>query len=252
MCERFGAQDPRSCMLRFHAQTGGSTLTAQQPMNNVARVTIQALAAVLGGAQSLHTNSMDEALWLPTEESVRTALRTQQIIAHESGVANVVDPLGGSFVVEHLTDEIEARARALIDEIDRMGGAVRSIESGWMQSQIAEASYRYQKEIESKDRIIVGLNEFKANGAGEDSRHIVKFKTDPAVEQRQRERIAAWRERRDAARAAELMSQLEQASRGSTNLMPCLIACVEGGLTLGEVGKVLRKVFGEYEPPTVI
>ncbi|HEY3342741.1 MAG TPA: methylmalonyl-CoA mutase family protein, partial [Anaerolineae bacterium] len=189
MRERFDARDPRSCMLRFHAQTGGSTLTAQQPMNNVARVNIQALAAVMGGAQSLHTNSMDEALWLPTEESVRTALRTQQVIAHESGVANVADPLGGSYVVEYLTDEIERRAKALIDEIDRMGGAVQSIESGWMQSQISEASYQYQKEIESKDRIIVGLNEFKTGGGkGEGDRQITKFKADLSVESRQQAR----------------------------------------------------------------
>jgi methylmalonyl-CoA mutase N-terminal domain/subunit len=252
MCERFGAKDPRSCMLRFHAQTGGSTLTAQQPMNNIVRVTIQALAAVLGGAQSLHTNSMDEALWLPTEESVRTALRTQQIIAYESGVANTVDPLGGSYAVEYLTGEIERRAKALIDEMDRMGGAVGTIESGWMQSQISEASYRYQKEIESKDRIIVGVNEFKDNGRQNDDRSLSKFNVDPAVEQRQRERLAGWRAQRDAQKANELQSQLETAARGSDNIMPCLIACVEGGLTVGEIGKVLRKVFGEYQPPTVI
>jgi methylmalonyl-CoA mutase N-terminal domain/subunit len=253
MRERFEAKDPRSCMLRFHAQTGGSTLTAQQPMNNVARVTIQALAAVLGGAQSLHTNSMDEALWLPTEESVRTALRTQQIIGYESGVANTADPLGGAYVVEYLTDEIERRARALIDEIDRMGGAVQSIESGWMQSQISEASYQYQKEIESKDRIIVGLNEFKTGSEkGEGDRQITKFKADQTVEARQKERLSAWRAKRDATKAAELMAQLEQTARGNENLMPCLITCVENGLTVGEIGKVLRKTFGEYEPPTVI
>jgi methylmalonyl-CoA mutase N-terminal domain/subunit len=252
MRERFGAKDPRSCMLRFHAQTGGSTLTAQQPMNNVARVTIQALAAVLGGAQSLHTNSMDEALWLPTEESVRTALRTQQIIAYESGVANTVDPLGGSHVVEYLTDEIERRASALIDEIDHMGGAVRSIESGWMQAQISEASYRYQKEIESRDRIIVGLNAFKSDGNTGDERHMARFNVDPAVEHRQHERLAAWRANRDAHKAGELQAQLASAARSTDNLMPCLIACVEGGLTVGEIGYVLRKAFGEYQPPTVI
>ncbi len=252
MRERFGANDPRSCMLRFHAQTGGSTLTAQQPMNNVVRVTIQALAAVLGGAQSLHTNSMDEALWLPTEESVRTALRTQQIIAYESGVTGTVDPLGGAYAVEYLTDEIERRANALIEEIDRMGGAVRSIESGWMQSQIAEASYHYQKEIESKDRIIVGLNEFKSDADAADGRHIARFNVNPAVERRQRERLAAWRARRDAQKAAELQAQLKAAASGSENLMPCLVACVQGGLTVGEIGRVLRAVFGEYHPPTVI
>ncbi len=252
MRERFGANDPRSCMLRFHAQTGGSTLTAQQPMNNVVRVTIQALAAVLGGAQSLHTNSMDEALWLPTEESVRTALRTQQIIDYESGVTGTVDPLGGAYAVEYLTDEIERRANALIEEIDRMGGAVRSIESGWMQSQIAEASYHYQKEIESKDRIIVGLNEFKSDADAADGRHIARFNVNPAVERRQRERLAAWRARRDAQKAAELQAQLKAAASGSENLMPCLVACVQGGLTVGEIGRVLRAVFGEYHPPTVI
>ena len=252
MHERFAAHDLRSCMLRFHAQTGGSTLTAQQPLNNVARVTIQALAAVLGGAQSLHTNSMDEALWLPTEESVRTALRTQQIIAYESGVANVVDPLGGSYVVEYLTDEIETRARALIDEIDKMGGAVRSIESGWMQAQISESAYRYQKEIESRDRIIVGLNEFKNSREGTDDRPMARFRSDPAVEQHQRERLKAWRARRDGARATELMACLEHTARANENLMPCLIVCVEGGLTVGEIGTVLRHVFGEYEPPTVV
>jgi methylmalonyl-CoA mutase N-terminal domain/subunit len=252
MRERFAAKDPRSCMLRFHAQTGGSTLTAQQPMNNVARVTIQALAAVLGGAQSLHTNSMDEALWLPTEESVRTALRTQQIIAHESGVANTVDPLGGSYVVEYLTDEIEKRAAALIGEIDQMGGAVRSIESGWMQSQISEASYHYQQEIESKDRIIVGLNEFKSAAEASGDRPITRFNVNNTVENRQRERLAAWRARRDAGKAAELQAQLERAARSSDNLLPCLIACMEGGLTVGEVGTLLRNTFGEYHPPTVI
>ncbi|HEY3290592.1 MAG TPA: methylmalonyl-CoA mutase family protein, partial [Anaerolineae bacterium] len=252
MRERFHAQDMRSCMLRFHAQTGGSTLTAQQPMNNVARVTIQALAAVLGGAQSLHTNSMDEALWLPTEESVRTALRTQQVIAHESGVASTVDPLAGSYVIEYLTDQIEQRAQGLIDEIDRMGGAVRSIESGWMQSQISEASYRYQREIESKDRIIVGLNEFKSEGEADGHRSIAKFNVNHAVEKRQHERLAAWRAGRDAAKVRELQSQLEAAARGTQNIMPYLIACVEGGLTVGEIGLVLRQVFGEYHPPTVI
>ncbi len=253
MRDRFGAKDMRSCMLRFHAQTGGSTLTAQQPMNNVARVTIQALAAVLGGAQSLHTNSMDEALWLPTEESVRTALRTQQIIAHESGVASAVDPMAGSYVVENLTDQIEQRATALIDEIDRMGGAVRSIESGWMQSQISDASYRYQREIESKDRIIVGLNEFKSEGnASEGNRQITRFNVNHTVEQRQCERLADWRAKRDAETVSALRDKLETAARGSENVMPCLIACVEAGMTVGEIGNVFRHVFGEYHPPTVI
>lgn len=258
MRERFGAQDPRSCMLRFHAQTGGSTLTAQQPMNNIARVTLQALAAVLGGAQSLHTNSMDEALWLPTEESVRVALRTQQIIAYESGVADTVDPLGGAFAVEYLTDEIERRAADLIRQIDAMGGAVRAIENGWMQAQIAESAYRYQKEIESGEQVIVGVNRFQdgnqqpddsePGGAGRQQRFVI----DPAVEERQRRRLAEWRARRDPEAVAALTHRLEDTARGNDNIMPCLIACVEGGLTVGEIGRALRRVFGEYHPPTVI
>ncbi len=252
MRDRFGAKNPRSLWCRFHCQTAGVSLFPEQPENNIARTTVQALAAVLGGTQSLHTNSMDEALWLPTEESVRTALRTQQIIAYESGVTGTVDPLGGAYAVEYLTDEIERRANALIEEIDRMGGAVRSIESGWMQSQIAEASYHYQKEIESKDRIIVGLNEFKSDADAADGRHIARFNVNPAVERRQRERLAAWRARRDAQKAAELQAQLKAAASGSENLMPCLVACVQGGLTVGEIGRVLRAVFGEYHPPTVI
>ncbi len=258
MRERFGAQDPRSCMLRFHAQTGGSTLTAQQPMNNIARVTLQALAAVLGGAQSLHTNSMDEALWLPTEESVRVALRTQQIIAHESGVADTVDPLGGAFAIEYLTDEIEARASDLIRQIDAIGGAVRAIENGWMQAQIAESAYRYQKEIESGERVIVGVNQFqdgdsRAQDSGPaDAGRQQRFVVNPAVEERQRRRLAEWRAARDPERVAALMRRLEDVARGNDNLMPCLIACVEGGLTLGEIGRVLRRVFGEYQAPTVI
>ena len=250
MRERFGAQDPRSCMLRFHTQTGGSTLTAQQPMNNVARVTIQALAAVLGGTQSLHTNGMDEALQLPTEEAARTALRTQQIIANESGVTDTVDPLAGSYVIEHLTDEIEQRAADLIAQVDAMGGAVKAIESGWMQSQIAESAYRYQREIESKQRVIVGVNEFAMAQAPAGTQS--KFKVDPAIEARQCERLAQWRAQRNAEHASAMMAQLEQTARGATNVMPALIASVEAGVTVGEIGRVFRNVFGEYHPPTVI
>lgn len=250
MRERFGAKDPRSCMLRFHAQTGGSTLTAQQPLNNVARVTIQALAAVLGGTQSLHTNGMDEALQLPTAEAARTALRTQQIIAFESGVTDTVDPLAGSYAIEHLTDEIARRAGDLIGQIDALGGAVKAIEAGWMQAQIAESAYRYQREVESKQRIVVGVNEFVE---GDEPRaEAGRFKVDPAVEARQRERLARWRAARDGARASELMGQLEAVARGADNIMPVLIACVEGGVTVGEIGRVLRNVFGEYQAPTVI
>ncbi len=250
MRERFGAKDPRSCMLRFHAQTAGSTLTAQQPINNVVRVTIQALAAVLGGTQSLHTNGWDEALQLPTAEAARTALRTQQIIAHESGVTDTVDPLGGSYVIEYLTDEIERRAGDLIAKIDAMGGAVKAIESGWMQAQIAESAYRYQREVERKERVIVGVNAFEDKdqgpGAGE------RFRVNPAIEAEQRRRLAEWRANRDNERVGALINQLEQTARSSENIMPCLIACVEGGVTVGEIGKALRRVFGEYHPPTVI
>ncbi len=250
MRERFGAKDPRSWMLRFHAQTGGSTLTAQQMTNNVARVTIQALAAVLGGTQSLHTNGMDEAMQLPTDEAVRMALRTQQIIANESGVTDTVDPLGGSYVIEYLTDEIEQRASELIAQIDRMGGAVKAIEAGWMQAQIAEASYRYQREVESKRRIIVGVNEYVADESK--TQNAARFRVDPAIETAQCERLAHWRASRDNERASALMAQLEDVVRSGENIMPCLIACVEGSVTVGEIGKVLRKVWGEYHPPTMI
>ncbi len=251
MRERFGARDPRSWMLRFHTQTGGSTLTAQQPLNNVVRVTIQALAAVLGGTQSLHTNGWDEALQLPTAESARLALRTQQIIAYESGVTDTVDPLAGSYVIEHLTDEIERRAADLIAKIDALGGAVRAIETGWMQAQIAESAYRYQQEVESGARVIVGVNAFTEPETDGDAAQ-AKFRINPEVEVRQRERLRQWRASRDASRVAALLEQLEQVARGRDNIMPCLIACVEGGVTVGEIGKVLRRVFGEYHPPTVI
>ena len=246
MRDRFGAKDPRSCMLRFHTQTGGSTLTAQQPMNNVVRVTMQALAAVLGGTQSLHTNGMDEALQLPTEEAVRVALRTQQIIANESGVTDTVDPLAGSHVVEYLTDEIESRAAALIANIDELGGAVSSIEAGWMQAQIAESSYRYQREVEEKKHIVVGVNDFTegADAAG------ARFRVDPTVERRQIERVQRWRAERDSARALAMMSQLEATARSSENLLPTLVAAIEAGVTVGEIGHVMRTVFGEYQPPT--
>ncbi len=205
---------------------------------------------MLGGTQSLHTNGMDEALQLPTEEAARTALRTQQIIAHESGVTDTVDPLAGSYVIEYLTDEIEKRAGELIAQIDAMGGAVRAIENGWMQSQIAESAYRYQREIESRERIIVGVNEFAM--AQQTSAAQAKFKMDPAIEARQQDRLKQWRAARNAEQASALMSRLESVARSSENLMPVLIACVEAGVTLGEIGHVLRKVFGEYQPPTMI
>ncbi len=250
MRERFGAKDPRSCMLRFHTQTAGCTLTAQQPELNVIRVTLQALAAVLGGTQSLHTNSLDEALWLPTEESVRIALRTQQIIAHESGVANTVDPLAGSYVVEYLTNEIERQAQAYIEKIDAMGGVLVAIEQGYIQQEIADAAYRYQQAVEKGERIVVGVNAYQIE---EEARRLKRLVVDPAVEARQRERLAALRARRDSERASAMLARVEAAARAPDQmLMPLFIAAVEAGCTLGEICGVLRQVWGEYRPPTTL
>jgi methylmalonyl-CoA mutase N-terminal domain/subunit len=245
MRERFGAKDPKSWMLRFHTQTGGSTLTAQQPENNIVRVTLQALAAVMGGTQSLHTNSMDEALWLPTEKSVRTALRTQQVIAYESGVADTVDPLAGSFVIEYLTDEIATRAMEYIHKIDDMGGALAAIEKGFMQNEISDSAYQAQMAIEKKEQIVVGVNAFQSDEKIE----LERVKQDPAIEANQRAALADIRSRRDQGKAAELMGTLSAAARTKENLMPLLITCVEADLTLGEICGVLRKVWGEYQPP---
>jgi methylmalonyl-CoA mutase, N-terminal domain len=248
MSERFNAKDPRSCMLRFHTQTGGSTLTAQQPENNIVRVALQALAAVMGGVQSLHTNSMDEALWLPSEKAVRIALRTQQIIAYESGVADTIDPLAGSYLVEHLTDEIERLAEEYISRIDEMGGALKAIERGYIQGEIQEAAYRYQKAVEEKEQIVVGVNAFHTKETIE----LDRLEFDPAIEEGQRARLLAVRERRDAARVQELLGHLEQAARGTENLMPILVECVENDLTLGEICGLLRSVWGEYQSPSWI
>lgn len=245
MRERFGAKDPRSLMLRFHTQTGGVTLTAQQPENNIVRVALQALAAVMGGTQSLHTNSMDEALWLPTEKSVRTALRTQQIIAYESGVADTIDPMAGSYAVEYLTDEIERQAMDYIRKIDSLGGALAAIEKGYLQNEIQDAAYRYQMEIEKKERIVVGVNSFQV----EEKMDLERLKVDPAIELGQKARLAELRKNRDQAKANELLGVLDTAARGSENLMPLLVTCVENDLTLGEICGVLRKVWGEYQPP---
>ncbi len=242
MRERFGARQPASWQLRFHTQTAGSTLTAQQPENNVVRVTIQALAAVLGGTQSLHTNSMDEALWLPTEKSVRVALRTQQIIAYESGVADTVDPLAGSYLIEYLTDEIERRAEEYIRKIDEMGGALRAIERGYMQAEIQEAAYRAQQAIESGEQIVVGVNAFQV----EEQVALERLKVDPRIEIEQKARLQALRQRRDSQRVAALLTHLENSARGSENLMPIFIECVENGVTLGEICAVLRQTWGEY------
>jgi methylmalonyl-CoA mutase N-terminal domain/subunit len=245
MRHRFGAKNPKSWMLRFHTQTAGSTLTAQQPENNVVRVALQALAAVMGGTQSLHTNSMDEALWLPTQKAVRVALRTQQIIAHESGAADAVDPLAGSFAVEYLTDEIERCAQDYIRRIDEMGGALAAIEHGYIQSEIQEAAYQFQQAMERGEEIVVGVNAFQVDEAVE----LERLKVDPAIEQGQRARLAAVRARRDGGKASELLGRLESAARSSDNLMPLLIECVEHDVTLGEICNLLRGIWGEYQPP---
>ncbi len=248
MRERFGATEPRALMLRFHVQTAGSTLTAQQPQNNVARVTLQALAAVLGGTQSLHTNSMDEALWLPTEDSVRVALRTQQIIAHESGAADSVDPLAGSYLLEHLTGEIESRAEEYLQKIDAMGGALPAIERGFIQQEIQESAYRSQRAVEEGEEIRVGVNAFLGD-AGED---LPRLEANPEIEAGQRARLGKLRGERDSAKVSELLARVERAARGTQNLMPLFIECVEHDLTLGEITNVLRGVWGEYEPSTWI
>jgi len=250
MKERFGAQNPKSWALKFHTQTGGSTLTAQQAENNIVRVTLQALAAVLGGTQSLHTNSMDEALALPTEAAVQVALRTQQIIAHESGVADTIDPMGGSYLIEHLTGEIEARARDYIERIDAMGGALAAIENGYVQGEINDAAYAYQRAVESGDQIVVGVNKFATGDGSADHRDILRV--DPAIEQAQRDRLAQLRAERDNARVAELRTRLEAAARGSDNLMPLFVTCVENDVTLGEICHTLRGVFGEYRPQVTV
>lgn len=244
MRDEFGAKDPRSWMLRFHTQTGGSTLTAQQPENNVVRVALQALAAVMGGTQSLHTNGMDEALALPTESAVRVALRTQQIIAHESGVADTVDPLAGSYAIESLTDEIERRALEYIRRIDALGGALRAIEQGYIQNEIQDAAYGYQQAVEAKTHIVVGVNEFTT----EHATTIDQLKIDPAIEHQAHARLANLRARRDPLKVSELLTRLETAARGPENLMPLFIACVEHSITVGEICRVLRGVWGEYRP----
>ncbi len=241
--DEFGARDPKSMMLRFHTQTGGSTLTAQEPENNVVRVALQALAAVLGGTQSLHTNGQDEALGLPTAQSARVALRTQQIIAYESGVTDVVDPLAGSYYVESLTDELTARARELLDEIDAMGGAVRAIESGWMQDQIADSAYRAQQAIERGEQVVVAVNRFasEANGAT-----IPIQRIDPQIERDQVARTRAFRERRDQTRVQNGLAEIRRAAEGSENLMPRFVDAADAGATIGEICDVLRSVFGTH------
>jgi methylmalonyl-CoA mutase N-terminal domain/subunit len=243
MRERFGARSPRSCMLRFHTQTGGVTLTAQQPDNNIVRVTLQALAAVLGGTQSLHTNSRDEALALPTEESVTIALRTQQIIAHESGVTASVDPLGGSYLVEALTDEIEAEAEGLIRTIDEMGGMVAAIESGWVQREIEASAYRFGQSVERGERVIVGVNAFQSDREPE----LPLLRVDEEVGRRQVAKLAEVRRQRDGARVSRCLEALREAARGSQNLMPPILEAVRAYASIGEICGALREVFGEYQ-----
>ncbi|MBU0509596.1 methylmalonyl-CoA mutase family protein [bacterium] len=246
MKERFAALDPRSMMLRFHTQTAGCTLTAQQPDNNVVRVTIQALAAAMGGTQSLHTNSMDEALSLPTENSARVALRTQQIIAHESGVVDTVDPLGGSYFVESLTEQIEREVWKYLQQIEKIGGAVAAIEQHYFQKEIAAEAYRYEREIESGERIIVGVNKFKTD----DTLSPPILRVKPEIERRQRQRLADLRARRDNAKAGNALRELKALARTDQNLMPTIVAAVEQSCTLGEIADALREVWGEFHDQT--
>ncbi|MCP3176085.1 methylmalonyl-CoA mutase family protein [Desulfuromonas sp. KJ2020] len=248
MKERFGAKDPRSQMLRFHTQTAGCTLTAQQPDNNIMRVTIQALAAVLGGTQSLHTNSRDEALALPTEDSVRIALRTQQVIAYESGVADSIDPLAGSFLVESLTDQIEAKALEYIQKIDDLGGAAEAINRGFQQKEIQDSAYAYQRSIESKEQIIVGVNQFAIKEAP--PKDLLKIK--PEVEQAQRVAIAAVKAGRDPKAVDEKLAALKAAAQGTDNLMPPILEAVRVYASLGEICNTLRDVFGEHQETVVL
>jgi methylmalonyl-CoA mutase N-terminal domain/subunit len=247
MRERFGAQNPRSLMLRFHAQTAGSSLTAQQPNVNLVRTAIEALAAVLGGTQSLHTNSRDEALGLPTEESVLLALRTQQVIAAETGVINTVDPLGGSYYIESLTGEIEAAAETYIARIDGMGGMLRAIETGFVQAEVQNAAYDDQRAVESGERVVVGVNRFRSEDAP-----MPLLRVDPALEREQVARLLAVRARRDAAATASAIAGVENAARDGANLMPPILAAVEALATVGEISDALRGVFGEYRETVVV
>ncbi|HET7522471.1 MAG TPA: methylmalonyl-CoA mutase family protein [Bacillales bacterium] len=242
MKETYGARNPKSWQLRFHTQTGGSTLTAQQPDNNIVRVTVQALSAVLGGTQSLHTNSRDEALALPTEDSVRIALRTQQILAHESGVADTVDPLGGSYYVEALTDELENKANDYLEKIAEYGGAVQAVEEGYMQREIHQAAYETQKAIERGEEIVVGMNKFQLEDEPKPELHRV----DPELGRKQQEKLAALKEKRDHNRASARLQALREGARGKDNLMPLIIDCVRDYCSIGEICGVLREEFGEY------
>jgi methylmalonyl-CoA mutase N-terminal domain/subunit len=244
----FNAKSPKSLMLRFHTQTGGSTLTAQQPQNNIVRTALQAMAAVLGGTQSLHTNSFDEALALPTEESARIALRTQQIIGYESGVSAAIDPLAGSYYVETLTDEIERRATEYLGKIDAMGGMLKAIERGFVQQEIQNAAYEFQKSVDSKEQLLVGVNAFQVDK----EQPITLQQIDPGLERRQVERLRAFRARRDQAKAASAARRVEETARNGGNLMPVIVEAVEHEATVGEICDAMRAVFGEYKEVMVI
>ena len=243
MMKDLGATDPKAMMLRFHTQTGGSTLTAQQPVNNIARVTIQTLSAVLGGTQSLHTNGYDEALTLPTEEAAGIALRTQQIVAYESGVPDTVDPLAGSYFVEALTDEIEAAALKLIEKIDAMGGSVAAIEQGFIQNEIAKSAYEYQRQIEHGEKIIVGVNKFQTN----EKTSIPVLKIDESIQKIQTDKLHQLKAKRNQGKVAASLQQINDKAGGTENLMPSIVEAVENNCTLGEIADELRKVFGEYK-----
>ena len=248
MRDRFGAKDPRSLMLRFHTQTAGSTLTAQQPEVNVVRTTIQALAAVLGGTQSLHTNSMDEALSLPTEDAARIALRTQQVIANESGVADVVDPLGGSYAIEQLTTELERKAVDYIAKIDAMGGMLRAIETGYVQNEIQDAAFEYQRAVETQDAIVVGVNKFEIG----EEKPIPILKVNEEIERSQVERLNAIRANRDSAASEKALGKIVEAASGTENLIPYILTAVESHVTVGEISHALRDVWGEYRESITI
>jgi len=248
MTERFAAKDPRSLMLRFHAQTAGSSLTAQQPENNIVRVAIQALAAVLGGCQSLHTNSLDEALALPSEDSALIALRTQQILANETGVTNTVDPVAGSYAIESLTNNIESLAAIYLSKIDKMGGMLRAIEAGFIQGEIQKAAYEFQRAVEKKEQIVVGVNDF----VREQGRTIPTLRIDIEIERSQIARLNALRAKRDSARAKSALAELQRRAATSENLLPAILAAVEAYATVGEISDALRRVFGEYQESVVI
>src|SRR5215213_5476084 len=248
MRDRFKARDPRSLMLRFHTQTAGSSLTAQQPEVNVVRTTIQALAAVLGGTQSLHTNSMDEALALPTETAARIALRTQQVIAYESGVVETADPLAGSYAIEHLTDEIEEQALEYLKKIEAMGGMLRAIETGYVQREIQESAYRYQKAVEAQEEVVVGVNKFQI----EEEPPVNVLRIDPALEQAQVDRLRTLRDRRDGQAVTDTLRRLREAAQTSENLLPRIVECVESYATVGEISNALRDIWGEYRETSTI